>query len=274
MYKLFHNYKEYILLVLLLVISLFLLSQNNHPNIRKVRAVAFGTFAYFNSAMNSIGDLFGEDEELIAAKKLNAKLMLKVNLLREYGVENFELKQLLSYKERTKFPLETVKVVSKLNSRTEGNLIINKGRGDSLTVGMTVISDEGLVGLVTDVTEDFSLVRTINNTALKITVTDQRSRVNGIAHWDGEKMLMKNVPTTYDIEVGDRIVTSELSTVFPPSVPVGIVIRKESNISGLLGNVIVKPFARPDRYSYLFVIKLVPSKQIGDLELNLFRERE
>jgi rod shape-determining protein MreC len=211
---------------------------------------------------------------LIKAEKLNAELMLRVNLLREYGLENFELKELLKYKDKTKFPLETVKVISRLTSRTEGNLIINKGIKDSLTSGMAVINNDGLVGIVTDVSNSFSMVRTINNTDLKITVTDQRSGVNAIAGWDGEKMLLRNVPTTYDIEPGDRIVTSELSTVYPPSIPVGIVTEKESNISGLLGNVVVKPFAHANKAGYLFVIKIVRSREVDSLEMNLFIEKK
>lgn len=271
MYKLFHEYKEYVLLVILLIISLLFLSQNDHPNMRKLRTYAFGTFAYVNSALNSITDLLVDDDELIEAKKLNAKLMLQLNLLREYGINNFELKEKLGYLDRTEFPLVTAKVISRLTSRTEGNLILNKGKRDSIGVGMSVVSEDGLVGLVVEVSDDFSLVRTINNTAFKVTVTDQRSRVNGVLNWDGEKLLMKNVPTTYDVETGDRIVTSDLSVVFPPSIPVGIVVRKDVNISGLLGNVIVKPFAHPQRYSYLFIVKLIPSKQVEDLELNLYR---
>ncbi len=273
MFKILNDYKEYLLLILLLIISLILLSQNNHPNIRKVRKLAFGTFAYVNSTLNSISDFFDDDSELKKAKELNAKLMLQLNLLREYGLENFELKSLLAYKERSDFQLVTAKVISRLTSRTEGSLIINRGKKDSLSTGMVVINEEGLIGLITDVTEDFSLVRTINNTNLKVTVSNQRSRVNGIVSWDGQKMVMKNIPTTYDFQIGDRVITSDLSTVYPPSIPVGIVVEKETDISGLLGNIIVKPFADPDKATYLFVIKLVMSKQIDDLELNLFKEK-
>ncbi len=274
MFKLFDDYKEYLLVILLLIISLIFLSQNRHPNIRKVRALAFGTFAYVSSAFNSIGEFLSDDSELIEAKKMNAELNLQLNLLREYGLENFELKSLLGYKERTNFPLVTAKVISRLTSRTEGSLIINRGKEDSVATGMIAINEDGLIGLVVDVTDDFSLVRTINNTDLKITVTDQRSRVNGIVGWDGEKMVMRNVPTTYDFEVGDRIVTSDLSTVYPPAIPVGIITEKETDISGLLTNLIVKPFANPEVSDYLFVVRIVRSKQIDDLELNLFKERK
>ncbi len=271
MSKIINEFKEYILLVILLVISLILLSQNNHPDIRKVRAFAFGSFAYVNSIITSISDIFSDDSELIEAQKQNAELNLKLNLLREYGLENFELKSMLRYKEFTDYPLITAKVVSRLTSRTEGALILNRGEADSVSSGMAVINADGIVGLVTDVSRNFCLVHTIHNSNIKITVANQRSRVNSIASWDGEKMLLKDVPTTYDFQVGDRIVTSDLSVLYPPSIPVGIVIEKQTKISGLLGNVIIKPFANPEKSTFFFIVKLVKSKQVEELELNLFK---
>ena len=83
--------------------------------------------------------------------------------------------------------------------------------------------------------------------------------------------MMKNIPTTYDVQLGDRIVTSEFSTIFPPSIPVGIVTAKETNISGLLNYVTVEPFVDVNALSNVLVMKIIQSKQINDLELNLMK---
>ena len=84
-------------------------------------------------------------------------------------------------------------------------------------------------------------------------------------------LVIKNVPTTYDIEVGDRIVVSELSSIVPPSIPVGIVADRETTVSGLLSNIIVKPFADLHLLKNVIVLKTVVSSELDSLELNLER---
>ena len=60
----FENFKEYFLVVALLIISLSVLSINEKPEIKKIKSYSFGTFAVFNSAVASFIDLFGNKEEL------------------------------------------------------------------------------------------------------------------------------------------------------------------------------------------------------------------
>jgi rod shape-determining protein MreC len=83
---------------------------------------------------------------------------------------------------------------------------------------------------------------------------------------------MKNIPTTADINKGDRVVTSTLSTIFPQAIPIGLVIKKESNISGLLSNVTIKPFVDVPKVKNVFVLEEIKSTQIDSLELNLLRQ--
>ena len=80
---------------------------------------------------------------------------------------------------------------------------------------------------------------------------------------------MKNVPATADINNGDRVVTSVLSTILPPSIPIGLVVNKESNISGLLSDILIKPFVDVSSVKNVFILSAVRSNQIDSLELNL-----
>ena len=97
---LWDNFKEYIILVVLLVISLLLIPLNQKPEIKNVRSVAFGTFAAVTSVITNVistSSLKNENERL---RKTNADLMFQVNMLRKYGVENKELKSLLDFKDQ------------------------------------------------------------------------------------------------------------------------------------------------------------------------------
>ena len=52
--RLWENLKEYIILVILLIVSLFILSQNQNPKVRQVRAVAFGSYAAETSVVSDV----------------------------------------------------------------------------------------------------------------------------------------------------------------------------------------------------------------------------
>ncbi len=267
------EFKEYLILAILLIVSLALLPFNDSPQVKNLRTYAFSIFAYATEATQDVLTFFRPEEELKKEKKLNGELSLQVNLLREYGIENIQLKKMLDYYDSTKYLLIAAKVVSRNVTKTNGNLILNRGSKYGITEAMPVIDEFGLAGIVTEVSRDFSLVRTIKNSKLKIAVTDQRSRVSGIAEWGGSRLVLKNIPASADVAPGDRIITSEFSSVFPPSIPVGLITKKEININGLLGNVFVKPFSEFEKENFLFVVKLIKNKQIDSLKLNLYLKR-
>lgn len=267
--KLFNKSKEYLLLILLLIISLSIIPLNNNPEVKKIKTYAFATFAVLGNLFESTTSLFGSEDELLELQKENAQLMLAVNSLRGYALENNELKNLLSYKLSSNYDLISSTIISKNISNTQGVYIINSGIKDSISKSMPVINGNGLIGIISEVSDDFALIQTITNSTLKVSATIQRSNVNGVVLWDGNNLIMQNIPTTADIKRGDRVVTSILSTIFPPSIPIGLVVKKESNISGLLSNVTIKPFVDVYSVKNAFVVAIVKSAQIDSLELNL-----
>lgn len=267
----FEKFREYFVVVTLLIVSLSILSFNSKPEIRKIKSYSFGTFAVFNSVVSNVINLFGEKKELDELRKMNAELMLRVNKLREHGLENVKLKKLLGFKDSINTPLIPAKVISTLISKTQGNFIINAGRVDSVRVGMPVITEEGLVGVIHNVSEDYSLVRTLYNSSFRIAVRNQSTNVDGILGWDGTTLVINNIPTTYDMNPGDRIISSDFSTLVPPQIPVGLVTKKENSVSGLLSNIIVKPFVNLRAVRDVFVMGIVPDKQIKKLESRVIK---
>lgn len=270
--RLWLNFKEYIVLVILLVTSLVVLSQSEKTRIQKVRTYAFGTFAFVTSSLSGILEPFKTSFENMRLRETNARLMLEVNRLREYGLMNEELKRLLTIKDTIDYPLVPARIVAKYISNTQGNFTINAGLSSGIKPGMPVINDEGLIGIVRTVSDEFTLVRTLKNRELRFAVKNQRSRFDGIIEWNGSNLVIKNVPKTYDMEVGDRIVTSDFSTKFPPSIPVGIVSGGTKDKTGIFNNITVSPFVDFIRIENVFVVKFIPSVQKNNLELNLIRK--
>ncbi len=203
-------------------------------------------------------------------RKVNAELMLQVNKLREYGVVNENLKKLIGLKDSLDYPLIPATIVSKSLTKAQETITINVGSRKEIRPGMPVINDKGLVGIVYSTSEDFSIARTLKNFDLKLTVKDERSRIDGIMKWNGDELVIVDVPKTYDIEPGDRIITSDLSSVVSIPIPVGIVSGISNIETGIFNQVRIKPFTDFASIEYVFVIGIVESKQKNDLELNFY----
>ncbi len=266
------SFKEYIVLIILLLVSLVILSFNQNNQFKKIRSFAFGNIVVITSLVSSFDELLSLKSEVKKLEKLNAELMLKVNRLREYGIENAELKRLIKLKDTTGYPLVPVTIVSKIIPSMPGFFIINAGSADSIQPGMPVINDKGYIGIVTETTENFSFVKTLMSPESRIAVRDERSGVDGILSFENNMLSIKNVPTTYDFRIGDRIVTSVVSTIVPPSIPIGLVAQKQTTIAGLLTNIEVYPFVDFQKVRNCAVLKIVQSKELGDFELNLLRK--
>jgi len=268
--SIWENFKEYIVLVALLIISLIALSLNQKPAVKKVKSLAFGSFAAFTSVISDVINVANVKSENIKLRKLNAELMLKVSELRQYGIENSELKSLLGLKDTTQYPLIPASVISKSISKYQNTITLNIGSKNGVEAGMPVINDFGMVGIVATTSNDFSIVKTLENVELKLTVKDERSRIDGIMKWNGSNLIIVDVPKTYDVEPGDRIITSDLSTIVAVPLPVGVVVGLSKIETGIFNEVKVKPFVDFIRTEHVFVLRIIENKEIQGLELNFY----
>ena len=264
------NFKEYLVLILLVIISLSLLTQNNNPQIQKVRAFAFGSFASVSSVFYDIFNITQLKKENSVLRKTNAELMIQVSMLREQGILNRELKGMLGMKDTTSLPLFPATIVSKSLSVTQNTITINAGRIDGIKPGMPVLSYRGLVGIIQTCSEDFSIARTLKNVDLKLAVKNEKNRLNGILKWDGEKLMIVDVPRTYDFDVGDRIITSEVSSIIPIPIPVGLVSKIEEDKTGLLNLLQITPFEEVLSVENVFILIIVENVEKNNLELNFY----
>lgn len=270
---LWNNFKEYFVLILLLIISFISLSLNPKVELQNVRAIAFGSFAAASSVLSDLintSSLRNENERL---RNKNAELMLEVSMLRQYGIQNRELKGLIELKDTINKPLIPAVIVSKSLNQSQGSLTLNVGSENGVRKGMPVINDLGLIGIVHMVSDNYSVVRTLKNVDLKITVKDERSRVDGIMKWNGVESVIINVPKTFDFKEGDRIITSDLSSVVPVMLPVGVVKGLKNVETGVFNEVVIQSFVDFNETENVFILGVVQSKEKESLEMNFYNRK-
>jgi rod shape-determining protein MreC len=271
-YHFWQNFKEYIVLIFLIILSLYLITLDSSPKTQKLRAIVFTSFSVVNSFVsNFIGseNLKEENERL---RLTNAELMLQLSKLRKDALLIDELKNSLSLKDTFKFDLISSTVISRFSNNYQETLTISSGKENGVEVGMPVISDKGLVGIVFSVSDKFSILKTLRNNSLNLTVKSERTGEHGILKWKSNSLRIINVPKTFQIKKGDRIVTSELSSIVPVVIPVGAVYSTENIETGIFNEIVIVPFVDYNKIEYVFVIPVVASKEIRNLEINLLKK--
>ena len=264
--QLLGNLKEYLVFTFIVLFSLILIFQNDNVQVRFLRIIAVSAIGYIQGSFSIIPNVFQLQEENKSLREENNSLSNEVSQLKESKFENLRLNQLLEFRERTRYRMVTSKIVGKTLIQTRNNITLNVGEADSVRTGMPVITDKGLVGKVIATSSSYSVAQILLNKDLKVSAKDQRSRVDGIIGWDGEKkLLMKNVSKSADVLVGDVIITSEYSNTFPPGIPVGYVTAV-GTLDNLFKNIEIESFVNFETLEEVFVIKYLSSEERQNLE--------
>ncbi len=264
--QLLGNLKEYIVFTFIILLSLILIFQNENVQVKFIRAFAVSVIGVVQSSFSVIPNVFQLEKENKTLRESNNLLSNEVSQLKEAKLENIRLIQMLEFKERTKYRMVTAKIVGKTLIQTRNNITLNVGEADSIKNGMPIITEKGLVGKIVATSSNYSVAQILLNKDLKVSVKDQRSRVDGILSWDGEKKLyVKNVSKSSDVLVGDVIITSEYSNTFPSGIPVGYV-TSVGTIDNLFKNIEINCFVNFETLEEVFVIKNLSNEERQMLE--------
>ena len=204
-----------------------------------------------------------ENKEL---REDNIKLANEISSLKESKLENIRLSRLLNFKEKIIPGVISGKIINKSLLQTRNTITLNVGENDSVAINMPVITDDGLVGRIVSTSRNYSIAQIIYNKDMRITVKVQRNRLDGILSYDGVSNLMvNNIQKSADVNVGDVIITSEYSNIYPPGIPVGTV-SETGNLDNLFKKVVVTPLVNFLTLEEIFVLKFVSSKERSELE--------
>lgn len=135
------------------------------------------------------------------------------------------------------------KVVANMVNRYDNLITIDKGSADGVKRDMGVVCGMGVVGIVYLVSEHYSIVIPALNSHSNISCTIQRRGYFGYLRWRGgssQLAYLEDVPRHAHFKLGDNVVTSGYSSVFPPGVMVGRVLHVFNSADGLSYRVQVK----------------------------------
>ncbi|MBT8231133.1 MAG: rod shape-determining protein MreC [Saprospiraceae bacterium] len=139
-----------------------------------------------------------------------------------------------------------------------------KGKNDGLKVGMGVISNKGVVGIIKTVSKDFATVLLVLNSQSRISAKVTSKNYFGNLIWDEgdvRSLSMVDVPKHADIAVGDSISTSGYSISFPPDIHIGTI--ESYSLIGGSNNYKIKVKMKEDvgAVEYVYAIKYLQAME-------------
>jgi len=225
------RYFTFFAFLALQVIALSILFRYNKYHRAVGMGVASEITGWFNTKYSSFDRYFHLNDENSRVHKFNDSLL---NL----SSKNFGKADTLVHEIQDSIPYDTLghyrryrwrdaRVVYNSTVLQENYLQLNRGANGGIRDNMGVINSDGsLVGVVVNVSQNFSEVMSLLNVLNRVNVIVKKSGNSGTLTWDGKNpsfLTLTDIPKSDTVQVGDTIVTGPYSLSFPSGSMVGTV---------------------------------------------------
>jgi len=257
----------------LFVIALALLVARNSAPIQDASRSLTTVLVPVERALAGVGGAVSSFTEAISQiqqlRTDNARLRGEVDRL---TLENVRLReQAIAATQATKLeavarsiPLETIAapVIARDPSGVLQTILIGTGSDEGVRVGNVVVSDQGVVGRVSEVGSDYSKVLLITDPASTVSAIVQGSRATGIVRGQyGDTLVMEWILQTEQVQVGDAVITAglavgtELRSLYPKGLVIGRVVALDRAENSAYKRAIVLPGVDLRRLEQVLIVK-------------------
>lgn len=256
----------YVLLFIALeaiAISVFL-----HSNLYQKARIAGASDRLVSGVYDKLADV----SEYFGLRAENRRLLEEIARLRsekqplpqiDYDVDSIPVAEVLQ-----QYRYQPARVIRNSISRRENYLTIDRGTLDGVEPEMALIADDGIVGYVVHCSDHFSVAMSILHTQFKTSGRIQGSDFFGSIYWDGlnhREVILDEIPKYADMEVGDTVVTTDYSYIFPPDQPIGTIDSFEM-FNGTFYKVRVRLFTDLARLRHVYAVHYLEQDERRALE--------
>ncbi len=254
---LIRNY-YYLLFIFLQVMCILLISKNK--NFQGTRII--------NSSNTLSAETFlavSNTKEYLSLKEENLKLAKEnVGLLNIIRSRSYELIQIASLTKndtlyKQKYIFTQANVINNSSNLRSNYLTLNIGSEQGITHDMAIINSEGIVGVIKDVSKNFSSALSLLNKDVKVNCMLKKDGSYGPLSWEKDddytSATLTDIPIHAKIKAGDTIVTSALSSIFPEGIHVGTVKSFERKSGDAFFTVKVNLSINFKKLNHVYVIK-------------------
>ena len=266
------NY-AFLLFLLLEVLSFILIFNfNSYQRVKYLNSSNRITASIYNS-FNSVGSYFSLAAVNRKLAKENAQLKSLVSDLPFIRITSYSI---VSKGEITDslYRFISARVINNSVNKQDNYITLNKGRKDGIKPDQGIINSDGIVGVVTHVSESFSMGFSVLNKRWGASAKLKKSGTFGPLSWDGSDSKYANltgIPFHVEIAVGDTVVTSSYSSVFPEGIMIGTIHTIEQPSGENYYNISVELAVDFRALSYVDVVDNLKKDEIKALESRISR---
>ncbi|WP_208559015.1 rod shape-determining protein MreC [Marinilactibacillus kalidii] len=274
MNQFFTNKKMIVLLVsVILFVSLLSLSLTQAGSSTFIQQftndITAVTGRVFAKPVNAVNDLFGSIDRLQDTFEENQRLKKEIDRIYETQAElsvlrdeNQILQEELDLQNSlTDFQTITGSVLSRNPDSWVDQIIIDRGSQDGIENGMSVMSNNGLIGRIIETNPTSSkvvLLTDFEGSSNQVSAEILSEEViNGlISGYDVEtnRLIMTQITSTAEISEGEQVITSGLGGSIPRSLVIGTVSEVTMDDHGLAQRVYIEPAANFEHIRYVTII--------------------
>ena len=270
-----------VLSIIFLTLISFSIKGNGNSIVRNGIGVTFNSFQgglhkVNNSIKNCLSFIINfsrvksENEEL---KKENSSLKNKLVEYNSIKNDNSQLRKELNFKsQKSEYDYIGCDVIGRSSDGILNEFAINRGSKDGIKKQMVAVTDDGLVGQVVHVENNWSIVQSLANENLAVggTIEGAASDANDVTnsgmvkgYSDSNNQFLAKLyylPQDSTVKKGDVIVTSGINNSYPRGIRIGTVIDVEDDKGKVMKNALIKPYVNFDKLQELLVV--VPQNKI------------
>ena len=218
-------------------------------------------------------DAYGYVADLVSEKETTDRLEARIEQLQEElrqaqaaTAENERLRELLAFVDGPRFPANfepvSARVIAQPSNPYNQRVLVAAGSSEGVTEGAPVVTDEGLVGVVTMVTSGYAQVTLLSDPSMFVSAQDAETEARGdvrASQSAGAGLILDRVDKELVVEPGDTILTSgwssgEISSRYPFGIPIGEVTSVGRQDIELYMRIQVEPFVDFDSLSEVVVL--------------------
>ena len=257
----------------LLIVALALLVARNSAPVQDASRLLTTGLVPVERALSGVGSATASFTEAVSEiqrlRTDNARLRDDVDRLtlenvrlREQAVAAGQAAKLDAIARQIPFETVAAPVIARDPSGVLQTVLLGAGSDEGVRVGNVVVSDQGLVGRVSEVGAGYSKVLLITDPASTVSAIIQGSRATGIVRGQyGDTLVMEWILQTEQVQIGDSVITAglavsnELRSLYPKGLVVGRVVALDRAENSAYKRAIVLPGVDLRRLEQVLVVK-------------------
>jgi rod shape-determining protein MreC len=234
--------RDAFVLLLCIILSIFLMLATDKGQGGSFRSVALDLVGGVGQYIYKTQSYLNLSEENEYLRIQNTELALKNMQFQDALLENLRLRKLLGFRETSQLSLTAAEIIGENPHDIVNGFLLNAGREKGISESAAVLTADGLVGKIVEADDGQSICQILLDPSSRVSAKIQRNRELGVIAWDGGKGLkLLYIVKTIDVHVGDVIITSGMSKIFPENIKIGVVVDVSRDNRGMFHDILVQP---------------------------------